>query len=74
MRRSARAVLGALVVVALAGWGQGCLLTTHTPQDMDPVHLGIDWRAGVDEAVRDARETQKPLLFVLAAGDITGPC
>jgi hypothetical protein len=50
----------------------GCL--TGLPPDPDPRHMEIRWRADVVAAQREARATNKPLLIVGVAGDITGEC
>ena len=50
----------------------GCL--AHMPADSDPVHLRIRWRAGFEEAAREAAESGRPLLVCLVAGGIRDSC
>ena len=50
----------------------GCL--AHMPADADPVHLHIRWRSGLEEAVRQAAESGRPLLVCLVAGGIRNSC
>ena len=66
---AAALALGLLALVA-----PGCLLTSHMPYDDSPDHLAIGWRASFDEAAEEASATDRPLLVVLAAGDIVGNC
>ena len=49
----------------------GCI--THLPP-RSTTHLQIAWRPSFDAAARDAARAHKPLLAVLVAGEIDGPC
>ncbi len=37
-------------------------------------HLGIHWQPGWDAARAEAERAHKPLLVLLVAGEIAGPC
>jgi hypothetical protein len=67
VRRLALAPL-ALALVALAG------CSAYMPTDDDPVHMRIQWRNDFDQARRDAQTSGKPILLVLAAGDLQKVC
>jgi hypothetical protein len=54
-------------VIALTG----CI--THLPV-RTRTHLKIAWRAGWDDAAREAARTGKPILALLIAGEIDGLC
>ena len=60
-----RAPLAAALLLA------GCI--THLPP-RSTTHLQIAWQPSFDAAARVAAATGKPLLAVLAAGQIAGPC
>lgn len=49
----------------------GCI--THLPP-RSTTHLQIAWRPSFDAAARDAARLHEPLLAVLVAGRIDGPC
>lgn len=72
--RGARGWALIALLAALSAGGPGCLLTSHMPYDDDPAHLAIRWRPDFAAAAREAEAEAKPLLAVIAAGDITGNC
>jgi hypothetical protein len=49
----------------------GCI--THLPP-RSTTHLQIAWRSSFATAARDAAARHAPLLAVLVAGQIDGPC
>jgi hypothetical protein len=62
----------ALLVASVIGLTfAGCI--THLPV-RSTTHMQIAWRAGWDDAAREAARTGKPILAVLAAGEIAGLC
>jgi hypothetical protein len=62
-----RTAVAAVLAITLTG----CI--THLPV-RTTTHLQIRWWPSFDEAAREAARTQKPLLAVLAAGEIAGLC
>lgn len=63
-------ILPLLTVLVLA-LASGC--ATHMmPRAHE--HMKIGWRATYDEAQAEASRAQKPILVVMAAGDVDGPC
>lgn len=60
--------LAAPALLALAG----CL--SHMAPDRDPVHLGIEWVDDFHTARGIAAESARPILLVMAAGDIRERC
>lgn len=69
MRLATAAALAPVAVAALTAGG--CI--THLPP-RSTTHLQIAWRPSFDAAARDAAAAGKPLLAVLVAGEINGPC
>ena len=49
----------------------GCI--THLPVRTRE-HLTIHWAHGFDDAQREARALDRPILMCLVAGEIDGPC
>ena len=49
----------------------GCI--THLPP-RTTTHLGIHWQPDYASAQRAAEAAHKPLLVLLVAGEIAGPC
>jgi hypothetical protein len=50
----------------------GCI--THLPPPMHHKQMSIDWARDFDEAQRRAASEGKPVLAVLAAGELDGLC
>ena len=59
----------ALALVAVVA--SGCI--THLPP-RTTTHLQIRWQPGYEAARAEAMRVQKPLLVLLIAGEIAGPC
>ena len=71
MSRLAR-LAAALALVTLA---PGCIATTHMYPDQGPrLWNQISWRKNFEEATKDALASKKPILLVVAAGDINSYC
>jgi hypothetical protein len=68
MRMLARVVVAAAVVF---GGATGCI--THLPP-RTTTHLRIHWQPSFDAARDEAMRAHKPLLVLLIAGEIAGPC
>ena len=58
--------LGCLASLALTG----CL--THIPPNNQLKHMAIHWAPDYEAAQERALSTGKPILLVMAAGEITG--
>jgi hypothetical protein len=73
MARPARATIRAMrATLALAALAfTGCI--THLPP-LGTRHLDIHWRPGFAAAQAEATATRKPLLVLLVAGELAGPC
>jgi hypothetical protein len=65
--RAAMPLRLAFVALLLAG----CI--THLPPRTRE-HLTISWARGFDDACRRAASERKPILAILVAGQIDGPC
>jgi hypothetical protein len=60
--------MGALAFCAVAA---GCI--THLPP-RTTTHLQIHWQPDYETAQHQAQAAGKPLLVLLVAGEIAGPC
>ncbi len=57
-----------LLLLVLAG----CL--THLPPPRQHLQMLVDWADDFPSAAKESRATGKPLLLVLVAGELDGPC
>lgn len=51
----------------------GCSLT-HMPPDRDPVHTHIRWHNDFEAAESASKESNRPVLVCLIAGDLVERC
>lgn len=59
------------LIIALIGLASGC--ATHMlPRAHE--HMKIRWTANYEAAAAEAQRDHKPILVVLAAGEVDGPC
>ena len=50
----------------------GCL--THMRAPDEARHMEVDWRPDLRSAQSEARQTQKPVLLCMVAGEVDGLC
>lgn len=63
------------VALALLAFAPGCIATTHMAPDAGPRRFNeIAWRASFEEATKEAKASNKPLLTIVAAGARNGFC
>jgi len=60
------------MVLATSLWAMGCL--THLPPPASHCQLKVHWTHDFDIAQARAQAEDKPILAVLAAGALDGPC